>query len=151
MNHALTGRRLLIAASFVMIAAGVVLAGHYRILSWHDWKVYRAMRQECHPVWADFHFGRIQAGQDVEEVIARTRPAQVERFGEFVLLTYQDRAGGIPMTGVTATAVRGRMTTAAAWSCMWHRVFFDTLTDQERQAYWKDYDTFRRTNRKLEY
>ena len=133
MKPLFTGRRLLGAATFIVIAACVVLAGHYRILSWHDWKVYQAMQRECHPVWAEFHFGRTYAGQDVEEVITRTRPVKVERFGEFVLLEYQGRS----WTGVTATALRGRMTTATAWSCTWRRVFFDTFTEQERAAYWK--------------
>jgi hypothetical protein len=151
MKPMFTGRRLLGAATFVLIAAGVVLAGRYRILSWHDWKVYQAMQRECHPVWAEFHFGRIHAGQDVEEVIARTRPVTVERFGEFVLLEYQDRSGGIPMTGVTATALRGRMTTAATWSCTWHRVFFDTFTEVERRGYWMAYEEHRRKTAKYEY
>ncbi len=105
-----------VPAALLLLLAGVTLAcaWHYGIWSWRDLQVYRSMQRECHPVWEELHFGRIRAGQDVEEAIARTRPPVVERFGEFVLLSYQDPREGIHVTGVTVVAKGGRLAAASA-------------------------------------
>src|SRR5439155_511175 len=58
----------------VVLGAGVALlalGGWYRVWSLDGWRVYQAMASECHPAWRDFHFGRVRAGDPVEEVIAR--------------------------------------------------------------------------------
>jgi hypothetical protein len=104
------------------------------------------MSRECHPVWKDLHWGRIQPGQDVEEVIAATKPARVERYGEFVRLNYQE---GLYFTGVTITAKNGRLASAVAWSCTWNRVFFDELTREDWAAYSAAYEAHWQPIRKM--
>lgn len=89
------------------------------------------MRRECHPVWEDLHWGRVHSGQDVDEVIAATKPVRVERYGEFVRLSYHE---AISYTGVTIIAKNGRLAIATSWSCTWHRVFFDESTPEDRRA-----------------
>src|ERR1700733_9063061 len=99
-------------------------AWYFRIWSWHDLQVYQMMDQECHPVWKDLHWGRVYSGQDVEEVIVATKPVRVERYGEFVQLSYQD---GLCFTGITIMARRGRLACARAAGCTWDRMFLDEL------------------------
>src|SRR5262249_14973014 len=110
----------------------------FRVWSWHDLQVYQMMSKECHPVWEDLHRGHIYAGQNVEDVIAATKPVRVERYGDFVQLSYQE---GLCFTGVTITAKNGRLASAAAWSCTWERVFFDELTQDDWKAYSDAYET----------
>jgi hypothetical protein len=95
------------------------------------------MSRECHPVWKDLHWGHVHAGQDVDDVIAATKPARVEGYGDFVQLNYQE---GLCFTGVTITAKNGRLASAAAWSCTWDRVFFDEMTQDDRQAFSAAYE-----------
>jgi hypothetical protein len=106
------------------------------------------MSRECHPVWQDLHWGRIHSGQNVEEVIASTKPVRVERYGAFVRLNYQN---GLCFAGVTITAKNGRLASAAAGSCTWDRVFFDELTQEDWKAYSDAYDAhWRRIRQKRE-
>jgi len=122
------------AAVMTMIAVGAGLLGcrHYHVYSWNGWQVYQAMKKECHPVWEDYNFGRVRAGDDVEQVIARTNPVIVERKGRWVELRYQ--AAG-HYTAVAAAAYDGKMVFAGVWSCAWTRVFFDELTDEQSLDY----------------
>lgn len=130
----------------VMLSIGLVgCAWYFRIWSWHEFKVYGYMSHECHPVWRDLHWGRIRAGDDVEDVIAMTNPVRVERYAEFVRLNYQQ---GLSFTGVTITAKNGRLASAWAWSCCWDREFFDELTRADHKAYGEAYETHWRPIRK---
>jgi len=118
----------------LLLAAGLLACAWYTgIWSWHDLRVYRMMSRECHPVWNDLYWGRIAAGQDVEEVVARTQPPRVERLGDWVTLSYQGK--GLCFTGVTVIAREGKLVAASAWSCTWSRKFFDTLPLEEWRAY----------------
>lgn len=141
-------KRLLAKRCF-QVSAGLVLvllssllscAWYFRVWSWRDLLAYQGMSQECHPVWRELHWGRIRAGQDVEDVIAATKPVRVDRHGDFVWLNYQGGEGLFDLTGVTVTAKSGRLATAAAWSCTWDRVFFDQLAPADRQAYSDAYE-----------
>ncbi len=127
---------------FALLLATLAAAYSFRIWSWRDFRDYLAMSHECHTVWKDLHYGDILPGQDVEAVITTTTPVDVERFGEFVRVNYQ-RMGNF--TGVTITAKNGRVVSASAWSCMWDRLFFDELTEQDwksfadaRTKYWQE-------------
>jgi hypothetical protein len=122
---------------FVLLLALVASAWYFRIWSWRDLQVYKMMSRECHPVWKDLHFGRIYSGQDVEEIIAATKPQRVDRCGGFVILSYQKSISGegICFTGVTITAKNGRLACACAWSCGWDRLFFDELTEADQKAF----------------
>jgi|GEM_PF-6345469 len=95
------------------------------------------MGRECHPVWQDYHFGRICAGDSVEDVIARTGPGKVERKGRWVILHYSDSARGGDSAGLTAMGYDGRLAFSAASSCGWVRLFFDEMTDAQSREYFR--------------
>src|SRR5262249_14300550 len=105
----------------------------HRVWSLNAWRVYQAMENECHPVWQDYHFGRIRAGDAVEDVIARTAPTRIERKGRWVMLDYDKYPDvrGLRFTGLGAVAYDGRMVYALAWSCTWVRLFFDEMTEDQ--------------------
>jgi hypothetical protein len=110
----------------------------HQVWSVGGWLVYRAMDHECDPVWRDYHFGRIRAGDSVEDVIAKTAPDKVDRNGRWVTLHYSkdNETGGVSLTGLTAISYDGRMVFAAASSCTWVRLFFDEMTDaQSRELF----------------
>jgi hypothetical protein len=109
----------------------------HRVWSVGGWQVYQAVGRECHPVWRDYHFGRISAGDSVEDVIARSAPGRVERKGRGVILHYskETETGGGSFTGLTAIAYDGRMVFAAAGSCAWVRLFFDEMTDEQSREF----------------
>jgi hypothetical protein len=109
----------------------LTLCWSYRVWSFEGWRVYHAMAAECHPAWRDFHYGRVRAGDPVEEVIARTHPVSVTRRGRWVGLSYQDNRRGLCFGGMNAMAYDGRMVCAYAWSCTWLRLFFDELSDDQ--------------------
>jgi len=115
------------ATVFGCCLAIALVARHYHVYSWHGWMVYQAMEHECHPVWREYNFGRIQAGDDVEEVIARTSPKSVDRKGHRVELYYGK--------GVAAVAYDGKLVLAYAGSCCWVRVFFDEMSDDQSVDY----------------
>lgn len=121
--------------SAVLLVAIFTCTASFRIWSWNDLHLYCSMKSECHPIWRELYFGRLRAGQNVEDVIARTKPIRVEQFGEFAILNYQ-RAS---LTGVTITAKNGKLARAAAWSCTWDRKFFDELSDADAQAFERAY------------
>lgn len=115
--------------------AVVTLCWSYRLWSFDGFRVYQAMANECHPAWRDFHYGRVRAGDPVEEVIARTQPMAVEQKGRWMVLTYDDSGEGLRFTGLTAIAYDGRMVCAYAWSCTWVRLFFDELSDEQSREF----------------
>jgi hypothetical protein len=129
--------RLSAGLIFSLLVVVLACAWYFRIWSWHDLVVYTMMSRECPPVWQDLQWGRVHAGQDVEEVIATTKPVRVERYGEFIRLDYQD---GLSFTGITVMAKNGRPASACAWSCTWDRVFFDRLTQEDQKAFSDAYE-----------
>ncbi len=122
------------------VVGGLTVLGFcwvHRVWSVNEWLVYRAMDRECHPAWQDFHYGKVQPGDPVEDVIARTDPVRVERMGRMVVLKYQ--SSGLCFTGITAVAYDGHMVGAYAWSCRWTRQFFDTMSDEQRTEFSGDH------------
>lgn len=113
----------------------LVLCWQYGIWSWHDWQIYQAMSNECHPVWRDLHAGRIKAGDDVEGLIWRTHPNRIREFEDVKILTY---GGGF--TGVTIASKGGHVMNAQAWSCTWEWRFFDQWSPEEKQAFNNRFD-----------
>ena len=99
--------------------------------------VYRAMARECDPVWRELHYGRIQAGDAVEDVLGRTRPRRVERVGDWVLLKYHP--DGLCFTGVTVVAREEHLVGAYAWSCGWVREFFDIMSPEQRTEFFREH------------
>lgn len=109
----------------------------HNVWSFDGWYVYGEMKKECGAAWRDYHFGRVRAGDDVEEVIRKTKPAMVERKGRYVFLKYTRSGEAEPrvihFTNLTGIAYDGRMVLGCAMSCMWARVFFDHLTDDQNR------------------
>jgi hypothetical protein len=119
-----------LAAPVIVAAVALLLfCWTHRVWSLGEWHVYQMMEKECHPVWRDFHFGRIQAGDPVDEVIDRTAPVRVDRNDRWTTLDYH--GGGLCFTGLTAVAYDGRLVFAYAWSCTWIRLFFDDLSEEQ--------------------
>jgi hypothetical protein len=137
--------KLLWYRKWFWLAVPVIMAGlglfafcrSHRVWSVNEWRVYQAMERECHPVWRDFHYGHIKAGDSVEEIIIRTEPVQIERTGRWVVLKYHPE--GLCFTGLTAVAYDGRMVGAYAWSCTWIRQFFDTMSVEQRAEFFEEY------------
>ncbi len=120
------------AAPIVVAGLGLVaFCWWHNVWSRNEWLVYRAM-EECHPVWRDFLFSRINAGDNVNSVIAQTRPSVVENErGTVTLCWYQNyQEGQLQFTSVYAEARQGKLVCAYAGSCTWTRQFFD-LTGRE--------------------
>lgn len=127
------GRSLLIgtlAALLSLLAGFVGLARFYRVYSWQGLDAYQCMASECHPAWSDYHFGRIRAGADIEEVIRQTKPAIVERHGRWVTIRYHEPGSS---SGLAAHAYDGELLIAYASSCAWVRLFFDELSEVQSQ------------------
>jgi hypothetical protein len=116
-------------AVIALLLIGVSICRYYRIYSFRSWEAYQVMAKESPPVWRDYHFGRVRAGDDVEDVIRRTSPERVERNGRWVKFNYQPDA--LVMNGVTVFAYDGKMVFASAWGCAWGRIFFDEMTDAQ--------------------
>jgi hypothetical protein len=111
----------------------------HRVWSLNEWRVYQAMDAHCHPVWRELHFGRIRAGDPVDEVIAGTKPIRVKRAGGWVVLSYQEYPGGLCFTGVTVAAYEGRLVCAYAWSSAWVRQFFDVMSEEQRAEFFREH------------
>jgi len=135
----LSKRWFKLSAGFVLALLVIltVCAWYFRVWSWRDIEDYQMMSRECPPIWKDLHWGSVHSGQNVEDVIAATKPVQVDRYGEFVRLNYLEAPN---FSGVTITAKNGRLASAAAWSCGWNRVFFDELTQEDWKAYASAYE-----------
>jgi hypothetical protein len=128
--------------SATVIVGGLTLLAlcwSHRTWSVNEWRVYKAMDQECHPAWRDFHYGRIRAGDDVKQVIASTQPKRIERSGRWVVLYYQGGDGLLHFTGLTAAAYDGQMVCAFAWSDTWLRQFFDIMSEEQRKEFFREY------------
>jgi hypothetical protein len=116
------------------LTSTLICAWDFRIWSWRDLQVYRAMSHECHPVWKELHWGRVYVGQDVEEVIARTNPRRVTRCAEWVLLDYYNGPEGLHFTVLWIIGRHGKLVSAVAASCTWDRTFFNEITTDESKA-----------------
>ena len=128
--------KVFLASTFLLVViAALILAfvgRQYHVYSWRGWQVYRAMGRECHPVWPEYNFRRIRAGDNLDDVIAKTNPVTMERDGRWVTLGFQTNGH---FTGISATAFDGKMVFACAWSCSWVRLFFDELSEEQSLEY----------------
>ncbi len=123
----------------VVIGVGILLARwHSQIWNQQDEFQYDAICNH-YRIGKDLWFGRIAAGQDVEELIARSDPHRIHRFEEWVEVTY---APGGPTTEpvllferITVRALRGKLVSAQITSCQWHRTFFSTISRMEEEDY----------------
>ena len=134
MGRLISNRWLRLSAAVLLLAASSLLGLAWYTNTWTsaDLLSYQGMSHECHPVWRDLFWHRIGPGQDVEEIIASTKPQEVERYGEFVRLGYQR---GMCFSGVFIMARKGRLIQAEAGSCCWRRTFFDETTSDDRKGF----------------
>ncbi|HEX3149687.1 MAG TPA: hypothetical protein VHR66_16545 [Gemmataceae bacterium] len=107
---------------FLAGIALVVFCWRHNVWSQDAWTVYQAMDHERHPDWREYHYGRVRAGDRVEDVLTHTTPVEVEQKGRWTYLKYR---------GMGAAAYDGRMVWAGAMSCCWERIFFDEMTDAQ--------------------
>lgn len=128
----LNSKRLLFWLLLPVALAIVALIGFclcLRIGSLHEWHIYQAMNFECHPVWKDIYFGRIQSGDDISEIIAIAPPSIIEgdlNSGTFrYYKNYQP--GDLHFTSVSIEVRKGKVVSAYAGSCIWTRQFFDEI------------------------
>ena len=133
---------LWLTAPFVACVIGlIVFCATHNVWSRDEWLVYQCMEDECHPAWRDYYWSRVQAGDDVDDVIALTRPSRVILEGNRVELryyqNYDESKGELYLTTLVAEARDGKMVSAYAASCTWTRQFFDLLQRED------DYFAFR--------
>ena len=124
----------------------IVILGIYCGPHWYrDAWIRNEMSKECHPVWRDLENGRVGAGQSVDEVIQKTSPTRILRYGAYTQLTYHQPPVNpdlLYMTSVTILAKDGRLVHAGAGSCTWHRIFFDKMSPQvkeDEELSWRTY------------
>ena len=93
LRYLLRNRWIRWSAALLLLLLTTILGLAWYTRTWtrSDVMSYWGMSRECHPVWRELFWRRIGPGQDVEEVIAATKPTKVDRYGDFALLTYQER------------------------------------------------------------
>jgi hypothetical protein len=143
-SQVLAGICSLIAA---LVSVAAEAAWHYRIFSWTDFQVYRAMGAECHSVWQEFHFRRIGPGADLMRLIEMAEPDNVATLGDFTALNYSlknDCQGvcSLSFRVFCVTTYRGRLVAAeTSTSCGW-KTFFDVRTPEQRDLYEQEVDEY---------
>lgn len=144
MRTILKNRRFRLTMAVFLCFFGVVVwaAWYFRVYSWRDLLAVNAMSQECHPAWREFHFRRVGPGSRLADVIRDTNPVSVKTFGDFTILAYQ--GGGLHMTGMGATAYKGRIVEAGAASCCWSITWFDIRSAEEKDLFNKEYENVMR-------
>lgn len=113
----------------VAVAALLSFCLAYRIGSLQEWSIYQAMEAECHPIWKELYFGRIQPGDDVSTITSIAPPSNLE--GDMTsgsLIYYKDyQPGDLHFTSVLIEVRNGKAACAYAGSCTWSRQFFDQI------------------------
>jgi hypothetical protein len=106
-----------------------------RIWRVRDVEAYLGMASECHPVWRQFAFRRLGAGDSASDLLGRYPPSRREEFGRYgVYRYYQGDSNGIPFTGLSVVTRDGKLLSAGAGSCTWRFSFFQTEDpDLDRQ------------------
>jgi hypothetical protein len=128
---------------FIVIVLGMTvlvvgLCVFFRISHPRDILAYAAMAGEVSPVWKPFAFRRFGLGDSADRLFLAYPPSEKEEFGQYGVYTYYyspGSKGGIGFTGLWVTAKDGKLTNAAAWSCTWRFLFFDTKDPEFERAY----------------
>lgn len=121
----------------VVVLTPLTLCWWFRIWSIGDYRVYQGLQEE-HPIGMELWYGRIQPGQDMEELIARIPPHGVLRHGPYTEAIYYccpPKMGYLMWGSLSLFAKNGKLVSANGASCTWDRVFFDALTKEEWAAY----------------
>lgn len=128
--------QLLLLVVVVTLTSPLAFCLWFRVGSANEWQIYQAMEEECHPIWRELYYGRIQAGDDVDSVIAIAPPSVRRGKGRSGTLFYYQNypSDGLPWTSVTLQFRDGKLVDAYAGSCTWVRQFFD-VTGQDDQKF----------------
>ena len=127
--------QLLMLVVVVTLAAPLGFCVWFRVGSANEWNIYQAMDAECHPIWKDLYYGRVQAGDDVDSVIVIAPPSVRRGKGRSgTLLYYQNyKSGDLQFTSVTLKFRDGKLVDAYAGSCTWVRQFFDVTGEDDEK------------------
>lgn len=95
---------------------------------------YSMAREEFHPIWKDLALHRIRKGDSLESIIKKHAPVRREDFSSYTFLDYE-----VPFNGLGIVAKDGKLIYAAAGSCCWEHIFFETPSEKEKlnEAYSK--------------
>ena|ERR1019366_1737891 len=124
---------LLIVVAFPI---SVFIACWYsRIWSFDDYHLYQEVQQ--YSMGSDLWFGRIQAGDDADDLLNRFPAHRSIKFGRWHLIGYHP--GGPPQPGflyfdsLGFVAKDGKIVSADAGSCTWNRVFFEMGSEDQAE------------------
>jgi hypothetical protein len=88
-----------------------------------------------HPIALDLYRGRTRPGDDVQSLIARSRPHLLRRRGAYVWIQYYPRGPLPPDTiSLAATSIMakdGKVAFAISYNCTYQRTHFDLLTPRD--------------------
>jgi hypothetical protein len=118
---------LLTLAVFAVVLGGAWYRNERAVTMWVFEQVrFYHYRTGDNRLMNDLSAGRIKAGDDVEELIARHPPPLVVRHDNFVTLHYQASPDGlIGFEGTTVVAMDDKLIAASKWSCTYCDYFFD--------------------------
>jgi hypothetical protein len=101
-------------------------ATYFRISSFRDLIAYGGMAAECHPIWLELAFRRIQPGEDFRTVLQDMPPDSQEQLGEYAFYDY-----GVGFTALRIYTKSGKVVSAGAGSCTWDYSFFNTFSPDD--------------------
>ena len=101
---------------------------YFRIYSFNDVIAFYCMSNEFPDVWKDLAFGKIHAGQTLQEIEDVNPPLEVRTFGKYSTVSYST---DFSFNGIEITLRDGIACSAGAGSCTWSYEFFNTLSKQD--------------------
>jgi hypothetical protein len=117
--------RIVLCLAVSAAAVLVLVCWRYRVWSRKDFLDYMTVRH--YAIGPDLWFGRITAGQDEKDLIARHPPHRVRQVGPFTHLSYY--FGGppppksMPFESLCVVVKGGKVVGAGGAGCTWQRVF----------------------------
>jgi len=130
--------RLSLAAVLTLVVLGASCV-FLRISSPRDVEAFLGMASECHPVWKQFAFRRIGAGDPAQELFRRFPPTRRQEFGRYGVYYYSvGSSNGIPFTSLSVVTKDGRLISAGSGSCTWEFTFF-SAKDPELERQYADF------------
>lgn len=128
----------LLGVGLTLVVIWVSIGLRLGVWNYHDYQNYMWVTRGV-TIGPGLWFGDINAGDDVQELIARSSPHQVDRFGRWVSLVYPPGGpftnDGIAMVSVNVLAKDGALVQAGFYSCTYQKVFFNVLTPDDETEY----------------
>lgn len=99
----------------------------FRISHTRDLTAMLEMNRECHPIWRQFAIRRFGHGSSASRMLQLNPATRTEQFGRYCVYHYhRGSSNDIGFTSLAVVAKDGRLVSAAAGSCTWTFVFFQT-------------------------